>query len=61
MLRKGSSSCASELSGKGGIGKRNSIGSGSRHYWDFGPGSVGSGGTGSMIAGTGGMGSWGEV
>jgi len=62
-LRRGSSSCASELSGHGigGVGKRNSIGSGSRHYWDFGPGSVGSGGGGSMIASTGGMGSWGEV
>ena len=55
-VRRGSSSCASErLSAKG---KRNSGTSSSRHYWDFGPGSVGSG---SLIASTGAMGSWGEV
>jgi hypothetical protein len=49
-MRRGSSSCASER------GKRNS--GSSRHYWDFGGQSVGSG---SLIASTGGMGSWGEV
>ncbi|KAH6675464.1 hypothetical protein B0J14DRAFT_691375 [Halenospora varia] len=50
-VRRGSSSCASVS------GKRNS--GSSRHYWDFGAGqSVGSG---SLIASTGGMGSWGEV
>lgn len=55
-VRRGSSSCASErLSGKG-VGKRNS--GSSRHYWDFGGQSVGSG---SLIASTGAMGSWGEV
>jgi hypothetical protein len=55
-VRRGSSSCVSErLSAKG---KRNSGTSSSRHYWDFGPGSVGSG---SLIASTGVMGSWGEV
>ena len=55
-VRRGSSSCASErLSAKG---KRNSGTGSSRHYWDFGPGSVGSG---SLIASTGAMGSWGEV
>lgn len=59
-LRRSSSSCASERSGIQGVGKRNSIGSGSRHYWDFGHG-TGSVGSGSMIASTGGMGSWGEV
>ncbi|EPE35314.1 hypothetical protein GLAREA_11013 [Glarea lozoyensis ATCC 20868] len=47
IVRRGSSSCASE--------RMRSAGS-SRHYWDFG-GSVGSG---SMIAG-GNVGSWGEV
>jgi len=59
-IRRGSSSCASERmgSGLGGIGKRNS--GSSRHYWDFGHGSQ-SVGSGSMIASTGGMGSWGEV
>lgn len=55
-VRRGGSSCASErLSAKG---KRNSGTGSSRHYWDFGPGSVGSG---SLIASTGAMGSWGEV
>jgi hypothetical protein len=55
-VRRGSSSCASDhLSAKG---KRNSGTGSSRHYWDIGPGSVGSG---SLIASTGGMGSWGEV
>ncbi|KAH7311819.1 hypothetical protein BKA65DRAFT_155921 [Rhexocercosporidium sp. MPI-PUGE-AT-0058] len=55
-IRRGSSSCASErLSLNGRV--RNS--GSSRHYWDFGgQNSVGSG---SMIASTGGMGSWGEV
>ncbi|KAF4634805.1 hypothetical protein G7Y89_g3296 [Cudoniella acicularis] len=49
--RRPSSSCASVSA------KRNS--GSSRHYWDFGAGqSVGSG---SLIANTGGMGSWGEV
>jgi hypothetical protein len=61
-LRRGSSSCASErmsLNGwSPGVGLQGKSGS-SRHYWDFGPGSVGSG---SLIAsGAGGMGSWGEV
>jgi hypothetical protein len=52
-VRRGSSSCASErLSAKG---KRSGS---SRHYWDFGGQSVGSG---SLVAGVGGMGSWGEV
>ena len=55
-VRRGSSSCASErLSAKG---KRNSGTGSSRHYWDFGHGSIGSG---SLIASTGAMGSWGEV
>lgn len=54
-MRRGSSSCASErLSVNGRV--RNS--GSSRHYWDFGGQSVGSG---SLIASTGGMGSWGEV
>ncbi|KAL2062530.1 hypothetical protein VTL71DRAFT_6796 [Oculimacula yallundae] len=54
-IRRASSSCASErLSLNGRV--RNS--GSSRHYWDLGPNSVGSG---SMIASTGGMGSWGEV
>jgi hypothetical protein len=52
-VRRGSSSCASErLSAKG---KRSGS---SKHYWDFGGQSVGSG---SLVAGVGGMGSWGEV
>ena len=55
-VRKCSSSRASErLSAKG---KRNSGTGSSRHYWDLGPRSVGSG---SLIASTGAMGSWGEV
>jgi len=37
------------------LGKRSGS---SRHYWDFGGQSVGSG---SLVAGVGGMGSWGEV
>lgn len=49
-IRRSSSSCASERL------KRNS--GSSRHYWDFGNPSVGSG---SLIASTGCMGSWGEV
>jgi len=55
-IRRGSSSCASErLSVNGRV--RNS--GSSRHYWDFGgQNSVGSG---SLIASTGAMGSWGEV
>jgi hypothetical protein len=57
MVRKGSSSCASQVS------KRHTWNSGSsRHYWDFGAGQGGnSAGSGSLIASTGGMGSWGEV
>jgi hypothetical protein len=55
-VRRGSSSCASERLSAAGRGKRNS--GSSRHYWDFGGQSVGSG---SFIASTGGMGSWGEV
>lgn len=59
MMRRGSSSCASsEHRMGGGVGKRNS--GSSRHYWDFGHG-TGSVGSGSMIASTGAMGSWGEV
>ena len=55
-VMRGSSSCMSErLSAKG---KRNSGTGSSRHYWDFGPGSVGSG---SLITSTGAMGAWGEV
>ncbi len=52
--RRGSSSCASE---------RERVRSGSsRHYWDFGPNSVGSGSLVGAVGGTGGvMGSWGEV
>lgn len=58
-IRRGSSGCGSErLSG---VGKRTSLSStGSRHYWDFGHG-TGSVGSGSLLASTGGMGSWGEV
>ncbi len=55
-VRKGSSSCVSERVRK--VGGKGNLGSGSaRHYWDFG-GSVGSG---SLVASTGAMGSWGEV
>jgi len=55
--RRGSSSCASERMSANGWTKAKS--GSSRHYWDFGPNSVGSG---SLIAsGAGGMGSWGEV
>ncbi|KAL5324822.1 hypothetical protein ACEPPN_005940 [Leptodophora sp. 'Broadleaf-Isolate-01'] len=55
-IRRGSSSCASErLSVNGRV--RNS--GSSRHYWDFG--AQNSVGSGSLIASTGGMGSWGEV
>lgn len=57
VARRGSS-CASE-SAKSRVGYRRNSGS-SRHYWDFGHG-TGSVGSGSMIASTGGMGSWGEV
>ncbi|KAN0108647.1 hypothetical protein V8E51_008389 [Hyaloscypha variabilis] len=53
--RRGSSSCASERVSAKGLGKRSGS---SRHYWDFGGQSVGSG---SLVAGVGGMGSWGEV
>ncbi|RDL37736.1 Uncharacterized protein BP5553_05169 [Venustampulla echinocandica] len=54
--KRGSSTCASERLSLS--AKRNS-GSSSRHYWDWGAGqSVGSG---SLIASTGVMGSWGEV
>lgn len=57
--RRGSSSCASERMSAKSWAKAKSGGGSSRHYWDFGPGSVGSG---SLIAsGAGGMGSWGEV
>jgi hypothetical protein len=52
MHRRGSSSCASQNTRKS--AKRSGS---SRHYWDIG-GSIGSG---SVIASTGGMGSWGEV
>lgn len=54
-VRRGSSSCASERVSAKGLGKRSGS---SRHYWDFGGQSVGSG---SLVAGVGGMGSWGEV
>ena len=52
--RRGSSSCATSDR------ERERVRSGSsRHYWDFGPASVGSG---SLVGGAGGgMGSWGEV
>ncbi|KAI9055056.1 hypothetical protein LZ554_000021 [Drepanopeziza brunnea f. sp. 'monogermtubi'] len=53
VMRRGSSSCASE-SMSGNAKARNS--GSSRHYWDFGGQSVGSG---SLIASTGAMGSWG--
>jgi hypothetical protein len=56
LIRRGSSSCASQVS------KRHTWNSGSsRHYWDFGAGQGGSVGSESLIASTGGMGSWGEV
>jgi hypothetical protein len=55
-IRRGSSSCASERLSISGRVKRNS--GSSKHYWDFGGQSVGSG---SLIVSTGGMGSWGEV
>ncbi|PBP17032.1 hypothetical protein BUE80_DR012195 [Diplocarpon rosae] len=59
LARRGSSSCASDrLSVNGRAGVRNSASSASRHYWDFGGPSVGSG---SLVASTGAMGSWGEV
>jgi hypothetical protein len=55
--RRSSSSCASESRvSASALGKMSGS---SRHYWDFGPGSVGSGG--SLLASTGAMGSWGEV
>jgi len=54
-VSRGSSSCASERLSAKGLGKRSGS---SRHYWDFGGQSVGSG---SLVAGVGGMGSWGEV
>ncbi|CZT13102.1 uncharacterized protein RAG0_16686 [Rhynchosporium agropyri] len=54
-IRRGSSSCASERLSLNGRGVRSGS---SRHYWDFGGQSVGSG---SLLASTGGMGSWGEV
>ncbi|KAI1481067.1 hypothetical protein F4774DRAFT_375367 [Daldinia eschscholtzii] len=53
-LFKHASSCASQSTRKS---VRRSSASSSRHYWDIG----GSVGTGSMIATTGPMGSWGEV
>ncbi|CZR68575.1 uncharacterized protein PAC_18474 [Phialocephala subalpina] len=50
LQRRGSSSCARTVrSGS------------SRHYWDFGPAGSQSVGSGSLIASSGGMGSWGEV
>jgi len=58
-IRRGSSGCGSER--MSGMGKRTSLSStGSRHYWDFGHGTA-SVGSGSLLASTGGMGSWGEV
>ena len=58
-IRRSSSGCGSER--MSGLGKRTSLSStGSRHYWDIGPG-TGSVGSGSLLASTGGMGSWGEV
>jgi len=53
MHRRASSSCASQSTRKS--AKRNS--GSSRHYWDIN----GSLGSGSLIASTGAMGSWGEV
>ena len=58
MVRSGSSSCASERLSLNGRGKRNS--GSSRHYWDFG-GASHSVGSGSLVVGAAGMGSWGEV
>ncbi|KAE8444802.1 hypothetical protein EG329_014262 [Mollisiaceae sp. DMI_Dod_QoI] len=55
-VRRGSSSCASERKRSGTIRTGSS-----RHYWDFGPSGSQSVGSGSLIASTGGMGSWGEV
>ncbi|KAI1402297.1 hypothetical protein F4819DRAFT_292029 [Hypoxylon fuscum] len=54
VLFKHASSCASQSTRRS---VRRSSASSSRHYWDIG----GSVGTGSMIATTGPMGSWGEV
>jgi hypothetical protein len=60
--RRGSSSCASERLAAMGVAGAGVRSGSSRHYWDFGPGSVGSG---SLVGGVGGgggvMGSWGEV
>jgi hypothetical protein len=53
-VRRGSSCASERLS----AGRRNSGAGSSRHYWDIGGKSVGSG---SLIASTGAMGSWGEV
>ena len=58
LVRRGSSSCASERLSVNGRGKRNS--GSSRHYWDFG-GASHSVGSGSLVVGAAGMGSWGEV
>ncbi|RYP41847.1 hypothetical protein DL768_010432 [Monosporascus sp. mg162] len=53
------SSCASHSTrNRSGVRKSSAGGSSSRHYWDIGGGSVG---TGSLIATTGPMGSWGDV
>lgn len=60
MVRRGSSSCASEHLSAVGAGTKRNSGSSTRHYWDFGKGGT-SVGSGSLIASTGGMGSWGEV
>lgn len=57
VLRHASGSCASQSTRRS--ARRNSVSSrhSSRHYWDIG----GSMGTGSVIASTGPMGSWGEL
>ncbi|RYP56847.1 hypothetical protein DL770_010803 [Monosporascus sp. CRB-9-2] len=53
------SSCASHSTrNRSGVRKSSAGGSSSRHYWDIGGGSVG---TGSLIATTGPLGSWGDV
>ncbi|KAI0473177.1 hypothetical protein GGR56DRAFT_602854 [Xylariaceae sp. FL0804] len=56
LFRHASTSCASQSTRRTRSVRRSSCSS-SRHYWDIG----GSVGTGSMIATTGPMGSWGEV
>lgn len=62
LQRRGSSSCASvERPGLGARRSSRTVSGSSKHYWDFGPGGSQSVESGSLIASTGGMGSWGEV